>query len=279
MNRRLRLTFVAALTLLACFRLAATVSAQSKLNGCAICHATLPQSDLAAPVKAVSGDVHEKNGIRCVDCHGGNAATGEKARAHDPEKGYRREPSGATICARCHAAFAERFATSSHAPLFSCVECHGNHGVKLPSDSLLGTSRDATCANCHSGADDPGFVAASTMRTSIDRLRQAIDASGNLLARVRNAGMEVGDQGLELNEARSKLILARMEIHASSPARLDPIVADGMKLTTGIDRAGQQAIAELAFRRRGLFVSLGLILLFVVALTLKIRALDRRRRS
>lgn len=260
--------------------LSATVSAQSKPNRCAVCHASLPEPELAAPSRATTGDVHDTAGIRCADCHGGDPAASEKARGHDPARGYRAGPSGGTICGRCHASFAERFAASVHAPIFdttACVECHGNHGVQPASDSLLGTSREASCTTCHSDKDDPGFVAAGTMRASLDRLRQAIDANTEVIARVRNAGMEVSDQELALNEARSKLIMARMEIHASNPATLDPIVEDGMTIVAAVDRAGQQAFAELAFRRRGLFVSLGVILVFVVALTLKIRELDRRR--
>jgi predicted CXXCH cytochrome family protein len=257
-----------------------TASAQSKPNGCAVCHASLPQPALAAPPKAMTGDVHDKAGVRCADCHGGNPAASEQARAHDTARDFRAEPSGAAICSRCHALVAERFATSAHAATFdtfACVECHGNHGVPPPSDSLIGTSREAICANCHSDKDDPGFVAAGAMRASLDRLRQGIDAGTEVIARVRNAGMEVSDQELALNEARSKLIMARMEIHASNPATLDPIVDDGMTIVAAVDRAGQQASAELGFRRRGLFVSLGVILVFVVALTLKIRKLNRRR--
>jgi predicted CXXCH cytochrome family protein len=280
MLRRIPPALVPFFALLLGVLVSARASAQSTPNGCAVCHASLPQPALAAPPKAMAGDVHDKTGIRCADCHGGNAAASEKAQAHDPARDFRAEPSGATICGRCHASFAERFAASVHAPIFdttACVECHGNHGVHPPSDSLLGTSREATCTNCHSDKDDPGFVAAGTMRASLDRLRQGINASTDVIARVRNAGMEVSDQELALNEARSKLIMARMEIHASNPATLDPIVDDGMKVVAAVDRAGQQAFAELAFRRRGLFVSLGVILVFVVALTLKIRELDRRR--
>jgi hypothetical protein len=48
-------------------------------------------------------------------------------------------------------------------------------------------------------------------------------------------------------------------------------------MLTEIERAGEDALDELRFRRRGLAVSLGAILLFVVALALKIRQIDRRR--
>lgn len=277
MRARVPLIVVTGFALAASLRLVPMVSAQVTVNGCASCHAALPDAALAAPVMAGAGDVHAQNGVRCADCHGGDAATDDKARAHDPAQGYRGARGNAAICATCHSAFAERYAISTHAQLFTCSECHGHHGVRPSTDSLLGTSSDAVCVACHEGGADAGFAAAGAMRSSIDRLRQAIEASSAVLDRVRNAGMEVGDQGLALDEARTRLIVARLEIHASSPATLDPIVEEGVALAAAVDRAGQQAAADLAFRRRGLFVALGLILLVVVALTLKIRDVDRRR--
>jgi hypothetical protein len=55
-----------------------------------------------------------------------------------------------------------------------------------------------------------------------------------------------------------------------------PIVADGIAIVAEVNRAGQNGIAELRFRRRGLFASLAAILIFVVALALKVRQIDRR---
>jgi hypothetical protein len=71
-------------------------------------------------------------------------------------------------------------------------------------------------------------------------------------------------------------VLARTEVHAFDPATLAPIVAEGRTMIAGVERAGQDALAELQFRRRGLAVSLGAILLVVLALAVKMRQLDRR---
>jgi len=250
----------------------------AKPNNCAGCHAQLAEARLKAPPAAVAGDVHDKAGVHCADCHGGDPAAGDAAAAHNPARGYRGKPSGATICASCHVLLGEKFKTSVHAQIFekACVECHGNHGVKTPSDAILGTAKDTVCASCHSDNDDPGFVAAGKMRGSIDKLKQGIDAGTVLIARARNAGMEVGDQELALAEAGTKLVLSRTEMHAFNPESLDAVVNDGLKIVAGVDQGGRRALGELTYRRRGLFVSLTLILLFVVALAFKIRELDRR---
>jgi predicted CXXCH cytochrome family protein len=189
----------------------------------------------------------------------------------------------ANVCGTCHGVFAERFARSVHKEIFEkgCVECHSNHAILQPSDEMLATSGGGICVPCHSAEDktDKGTIAAETMRGGIERLKAGIDRSQALIARIGNAGIEVSDQQLALREARTKLTLARTETHAFDPASVAPILADGTRVVEAVDRAGQNGVAELRYRRRGLFTSLAAILLVVVALALKVRQIDRRHAS
>jgi predicted CXXCH cytochrome family protein len=204
----------------------------------------------------------------CNDCHGNHGAA----------------PPGVssltTVCGTCHAVFQTKFAASVHAQIFekACIECHGNHAVLAPSDSMLGVSKGSICAACHEGKDDPGAVGAARMHAALERLAHDIGASSTLIDRVKNSGMEVGDQEIALNEARTRLVLARTEVHAFNPESLDAVVNEGSKILEGVDRAGADALDELAYRRRGLFVSLALILIVVTALGLKVRDLAREPR-
>jgi predicted CXXCH cytochrome family protein len=218
-------------------------------------NALVRQNDMSAPT--------------CNDCHGNHGAA----------------PPGVssltTVCGTCHAIFQTKFATSVHGQIFekACIECHGNHAVLAPGDTMLGTSKPSVCATCHEDKEDPGFVGTARMRAALDRLQSGISASTALIDRAKNAGTEAGDQDLALNEARTRLVLARTELHAFDPAALDAVVSDGAKILDEVNRAGENALAELAYRRRGLFVSLALILLVVLALGLKIKNLDNDRRS
>ncbi len=202
----------------------------------------------------------------CNDCHGNHGAA-------PPGVG-----AVANVCGTCHAVFAQKFGTSVHAQIFDkgCVECHGNHAVLKPTDAMLGSSGHAVCATCHSGSDDKGAAAADRMRGAIEQLKTSIAGSDALIARIRNAGIEVTDQELALREARTKLTLARTEMHAGDPALVEAVTAGGMTIVRSINDAGQKGMAELSFRRRGLAVSLGAILLVVVALALKVRQIDER---
>jgi predicted CXXCH cytochrome family protein len=202
----------------------------------------------------------------CNDCHGNHGAA-------PPGIG-----SVANVCGTCHAVFAQRFETSVHAQIFDkgCVECHGNHAVLKPTDEMLGSGAPAICTGCHVGPDDLGAKTAASMRKAIETLKIAIDGSTAVVARVGNAGIEVSAEELALAEARSQLTLARTEVHAFDAARVDGIIETGLKIVGEVDRAGEAAVAELAYRRRGLAWSLAAILLFVVALAFKIRQIDRR---
>ena len=215
-------------------------------------HAALTKgNDLSAPT--------------CNDCHGNHGAA-------PPGVG-----AVTNVCGTCHAVFQQKFATSVHAQIFDkgCVECHGNHAVLKPSDDLLGTGSQALCAMCHNGADDKGASAASAMHGAIDRLKADIDRSSALVSRLKNAGMEMGAQELALSTARSQLTLARTEVHAFDATRVEPIANDGLKIVSDVNTAGDKAVAELRFRRRGLAASLGAILLVVIALGLKIQQIER----
>ena len=203
----------------------------------------------------------------CNDCHGNHGAA-------PPGAG-----SAVNVCATCHAVFGQKFATSVHAQIFDrgCVECHSNHAVLKPTDTLLGTDPKAgLCASCHSGADDKGAAAAAHILGDFIRLSAGIEQSAATVARLKNAGMEMDAQELALATAKTRLTLARTEMHAFDPVAVTTVVDEGLKMVAAVDQAGDRAASELRFRRRGLAVSLGAILLVIVGLGLKIRQIERR---
>jgi predicted CXXCH cytochrome family protein len=420
------LPVVAAMALFVSSRAAAQPAPAA--NTCLTCHATLTDKKLAAPAALFSGpDIHRERGFACVDCHGGDPAAGDKARAHDAARGFKGVPAGpaqiatcarchsdatlmrrfapkqrvdqaaeyatsvhgkqlaaghtnvatcaschgphgirrvsdakspvfptnvaatcarchadprhmaeykkadgtalptsqfadyqksvhyaaltkgndlsaptcndchgnhgatppgvgaiANVCGTCHAVFAQRFETSVHKQIFDkgCVECHSNHAVLAPSDAMLGVTGTGICAACHNAEDkgDKGRAAAETMRADIERLKAGVGQASALIASVKNAGIEVSNEELSLREAKTKLTLARTEMHAFDPSQVTPVIAEGMTIVTAVDEAGQRGRAELRFRRLGLALSLGAILLVVVGLAWKVKQIDSRQR-
>ena len=76
---------------LACFApVRAVAQPATALNTCLACHSTLGEARLATPATLFAGaDVHREKGFACVDCHGGDPANRDKARAHDVARGFK----------------------------------------------------------------------------------------------------------------------------------------------------------------------------------------------
>ncbi|HZR25647.1 MAG TPA: cytochrome c3 family protein, partial [Vicinamibacterales bacterium] len=258
---------------------------------CAACHADdkrmagykladgspLPTHQLADYQKSVHYTALTKgndlSAPTCNDCHGNHGAA-------PPGIG-----SMANVCGTCHVAFAQKFETSTHKQIFDkgCVECHSNHAVLKPVDAMLGATGTGICQPCHSTTDknDKGAAAAEAMRGKIEQLKSAVEQSNALIARVKNAGIEVSDQELALHEAASKVTLARNEMHTFNPelTTFSPVIDQGLKIVATANQAGERGVSELQYRRRGLAVSLGAILLVVVGLYLKVRQIDKTHRA
>ena len=88
-------------------------------------------------------------------------------------------------------------------------------------------------------------------------------------------GMEVSDAVFDLSEARNQLVKSRAYVHTFSPAVVKEITDGGIAIAKKAFSEGKSAMAEFYFRRRGLFASLGVILLLIAALWLKIRRLEK----
>ena len=219
-----------------------------------------------AKAMVVKGDLSAPT---CNDCHGNHGAT----------------PPGVSwvgnVCGQCHTVMAELFAKSAHARAFTqmgvpgCATCHDNHEIRPASLEMIGLGDKAVCATCHS-AGDPGGQAASKMRTLLESLQGERDKTSALLERAEHAGMEVSQARFDLNGASDALVKARAAVHAF---QVDPVqreVDAGKAISAKAYERGVRALQELGFRRKGLAVSLVIVLALIGGLVLKIRQLDHR---
>lgn len=152
-------------------------------TSCIECHKQLDDS-LKQPVDEMAGDIHAKNDITCVSCHGGNAdlkfADAQEA-AMDPKKGYIGIPLRLNIpklCAKCHSDASyirtfnpnlptdqyQRYLTSQHGmqlikgdkKVAICTDCHGIHLIQagnVANSKVYPNNIPKTCAKCHSNAE------------------------------------------------------------------------------------------------------------------------------
>lgn len=142
-------------------------------------------------------------------------------------------------------------------------------------DPLAGSA----CLTCHTPGDDCD-KATERMYVALTSLDRDLRASSALLRRAELAGMLVSEPQFELkSKGVTAAVEARALIHSFDPDRLVSRVDEGKTVAAETLQAGQSALDELQFRRKGLAVSLVLVGLVLVALFLKIRQTDQMERE
>jgi hypothetical protein len=235
----------------------------------------LPSDAYAKYTRSVHYRVREKgdqSAPSCNSCHGNHGAAPPGV------------DSVANVCGTCHAVFADQFKLSPHWEPFQemglpgCVACHENHEIVHPTEAFLAPGTQDKCGSCHETGTQ-GAVAAAQMRKDLERLDGEIRDARRVIRRAAEAGMEVSRANFDLGSADDALVKARADVHLLRPAAVAETASRGLAVARTARQSGLAALAERDYRRRGLFVSLGLIALAVVALLLKISDIDRRRRE
>jgi hypothetical protein len=208
----------------------------------------------------------------CSSCHGSHGAAPPGV------------DSVVNVCSHCHVATAELFAKSAHKSAFDelgmpgCVTCHSNHDVTKPSDAMLAGGADSPCATCHE-ADSGSLKKAAEVKTALEGLARRIDEAGAILTKAEHAGMEIGSPRFELITAKESLIKARAHTHSLDVEKVKTDAESGLIVAQKSLERGQDLMAELQFRRKGLAASLLVIGAVLAGLFFKIREVDRRKRS
>jgi hypothetical protein len=206
----------------------------------------------------------------CNSCHGNHGAAPPQV------------DSVANVCGTCHTSFAEQFRASPHRDAFAemglpgCVTCHENHEILHPTDAFLSEGAQSKCASCHE-AGSAGARAAAQMYDDLRRLERETSEARRVLQLEAEAGMEVSKIEFELARADEALTRARADVHLSEPSAVRKAASGGLAIARAGKAAAARVRGEREFRRKGLFVSLALILVAIAALVAKIRSLDRRR--
>ena len=200
----------------------------------------------------------------CNSCHGNHGATPPAVS------------SVANVCGTCHSVFAEKFKQSAHSRAFAdmglpgCVTCHGNHDIAVPTEEFLGSGPSGKCGSCHEKGDRCD-VATAAMHTDLVALSTRIEAAHRILDTASEAGMEVSKQKFDLTGAEEALTKARTDVHVLQLAAVRKDAEEGEAVARAAEAAGHKAMAERDYRRRGLLLSLVLILASIGALLSKIR--------
>jgi len=204
----------------------------------------------------------------CKSCHGAHGATPPGVS------------SVSNVCGSCHLSQRERFDQSPHKDAFAaleqpaCESCHSNHAILHPQDSWIGIGDKQICGSCHS-AGDGGATAAGSIAAVLGKASSAEAATLARVQGVERAGMLMDEANVKLEEAHQAFVMAQLEIHTASAARVEAQTKSVLNALAAADKSAAAAEAEIRYRRSGLFVSLIVIAFAMVLLILKIRAMER----
>jgi hypothetical protein len=154
---------------------------------CIQCHAGQP-GHLGAAVRDWQGSVHQRNGISCHDCHGGDPT--DFANAMSPERGFIGAPDYEQVpefCGRCHVGVLADYRESAHGRKIAaggaqCVICHGNHAVQ---EARLDLINERDCSRCHE------YGRAAEIKTALAETDARLAAVGGEFERLKRLGVSV----------------------------------------------------------------------------------------
>jgi predicted CXXCH cytochrome family protein len=164
------------------FAVPGLVYASHEDSSCVSCHQTLDNKN-AHSARQWERDIHQRAGMDCADCHGGDREKVEGAM--DPGTGFKGVPEGMDsirLCGNCHSDSSlisnpvlatgqlDQFLSGPHGKSIAageegplCVTCHGAHGivpVDDPSSDLWGTAVTRQCLTCHGQGKGKGDTTA-----------------------------------------------------------------------------------------------------------------------
>jgi hypothetical protein len=145
-------------------------------------------------------------------------------------------------------------------------------------------ARVIRCDTCHAAepllADDAkGLQVSGAIQNRMRELTSLTAGAERVLLRARRGGVETGHAVAEIDQAVDAQIGLEVLVHGFSVDEDSEFMethARGMEHAEAAFEAGIAAMGELAFRRKGLLVSLAIIILVLIGLAFKIRQMSAK---
>jgi len=212
----------------------------------------------------------------CNSCHGNHAAMPPAVA------------SVAQVCRRCHTQNGAFFDGSLHKQKFEehkwpeCGQCHGHHNIQKPTEALLESHAGALCFDCHAQYSKGNPVCQKTadhfheVITEIGVGRASLEPQLETLA---EKGLDVEPLGRTLSEMEEAMVTTRSSVHHFEAAAFDDAARPALAAVAKGKTQLAEANAEHNFRSRGLLGAMGAMAVLALALGLKLRNLDRKRKD
>ncbi len=134
--------------------------------------------------------------------------------------------------------------------------------------------RIRNCGTCHTSMDSAGRVVANQLLSDLNDLSGAIAVGERTLLFAQRGGVEVRKAREAIEQAVDSAIELEVLVHTfSHEEAFAEKKAEGLVFAEEALTAGKESLAEIEYRHKGLYISLLLIAVVLVALALKIRQL------
>jgi len=128
------------------------------------------------------------------------------------------------------------------------------------------------CTQCHRVNGFPGRDTAKALLADTRSVTSMVARAERILLAAQRGGVEVRAARPELDSAVDNQIELEALVHTfSTKGEFGEKRKEALTHAQAALQAGQHSLEELAYRRRGLFIALGVILAALLALALKIR--------
>jgi len=248
------------------------------LETCSRCHSNpdlmkasgLPTDQYAKFASSVHGKALIEEGNEaapdCARCHGTHQAT----------------PAGGNVvskvCGQCHLKELDYFNQSPHKQAMSakgfseCVSCHSSHDIQFPSSAFY----DSLCLGCHS-RETEAYKRGQQIKALLVNAKGEIEDAERELNRVKLKGLDVLDDELLLEDARSKIVEAVPVQHTLLLSEIQDLTEEASSLAEEVKLHTHKALESLRMRR----VVLGFLWLavfgVVLALYLEKKRVEKRQ--
>lgn len=228
---------------------------------CAECHSNketmdgynLPSNTFEEYSQGIHGvfllEKNDRSAPTCARCHGNHGAL----------------PPGVTevehVCGQCHITALEYFDRSPHLvamerrEMAQCISCHEPHRTQKANVKMVGP----VCTNCHdegSGAYKRG----QQIKTLIVEVQEEINEAEKIIAEAKLKGVDVTEDEVALERAKSSLLQAIPAIHALNLALVEENSVPAKSLAADIKLRIHEIFESFRLRK----LALGIVWLFIL---------------
>ena len=269
--------------------------ALSRFNDCVTCH---ENHSVVRPSVAMLGVLPE---VPCAFCHEGAGALASLVAEPQAKASHYREMRDTmlSVAARMHLQGDARFDwlvdQAQHLPTHRMPQTRAGEPSPLRPEFArlfdkfrIGkthyTINDASgrpvsvairrCGDCHLESDAAGTANARHFLGATRGLTSMIARAERIQLAAHRGGVETGQAKTELDAAVDNQIELETLVHTFGGPDLQKKEDEGLQHAQAALISAQKSLDELTYRRTGLFIALGIIILALVALAIKIRTLS-----